>query len=243
VNRVYVVKCPDYARVEERMADLWAMMGGIGQFVAPGERIALKVNLLLAAEPEKAITTHPAVASAVGRAAREQGAKPFIIDSPTGGYQYNESTMRRVYRTCKMTDAAREAGIDLNYDTTHRAVSFPDGELTKHLDIITPLVEADGVFNLCKLKTHTYMGMTGAIKNNFGAIPGRAKPGYHAKLHDPARFAGMLLDLAACLDHGRRHRHGGRRSERRRSSPHRLAIGLGESTGAGPRGQRDHRSC
>ena len=41
--------------------------------------------------------------------------------------------------------------------------------------------------------------MTGAVKNNFGAIPGRAKPGYHAKLNDPARFAGMLLDLAACV--------------------------------------------
>lgn len=199
MNSVHVVKCPDYAQVRERMSELWTMMGGIERFVAPGERTALKVNLLLAAEPEKAITTHPAVVSAVGRAVKERGAEPFIVDSPTGGYQYNESTMRRVYRTSKMTDAAQEAGIDLNYDTTHRAVSFPEGRLTKHLDIITPLVEADSVLSLCKLKTHTYMGMTGAVKNNFGAIPGRAKPGYHAKLHDPARFAGMLLDLAACV--------------------------------------------
>jgi ferredoxin len=59
------------------------------------------------------------------------------------------------------------------------------------------VVEADGVFNLCKLKTHLYMGMTGGVKNNFGVIPGLAKPGYHAKLRDPGRFANMLLDLAA----------------------------------------------
>jgi uncharacterized protein (DUF362 family)/NAD-dependent dihydropyrimidine dehydrogenase PreA subunit len=199
MNRVYAVKCPDYEQVEERMAELLGMMGGIEQFAAPGERIALKVNLLLAAEPEKAITTHPAIVAAVGRLAKAQGAKPFIVDSPTGGYEYNESTMKRVYRASKMTDAAREAEIELSFDTTHQAVSFPDGVLTKHFDIITSLVEADGVLNLCKLKTHTYMGMTGAVKNNFGAIPGRAKPGYHAKLHDPARFAGMLLDLAACV--------------------------------------------
>ncbi len=198
-NKVYAVKCPDYEQVEGRLTELLQMMGGIERFVAPEEKIALKVNLLLAAEPEKAITTHPAIVAAVGRMAKDRGASPFIIDSPTGGYEYNESTMKRVYRTSKMADAAREARIELNFDTTHQAVSFPAGVLTKHFDIITPLVEADGVLNLCKLKTHTYMGMTGAIKNNFGAIPGRAKPGYHAKLHDPARFAGMLLDLAACV--------------------------------------------
>ena len=198
-NKVYAVKCPDYEQTEEKLADLIGLMGGIEQFAAPGEKIALKVNLLLAAEPEEAVTTHPAVVTAVGRMAKAQGAEPFIVDSPTGGYQYNESTMRRVYRTSKMTDAAQEAGIGLSFDTTHQAVSFPDGKLIKHFDIITPLVEADGVLNLCKLKTHTYMGMTGATKNNFGALPGRAKPGYHAKLHDPARFAGMLLDLAACV--------------------------------------------
>jgi uncharacterized protein (DUF362 family)/NAD-dependent dihydropyrimidine dehydrogenase PreA subunit len=198
-NKVYIVKCPDYEQVEEKMAELIGLMGGIEQFAAPGEKIALKVNLLLAADPEEAITTHPAIVTTVGRMAKEQGAKPFIVDSPTGGYQYNASTMKRVYRTSKMTDAAQEAGIELSFDTTHQAVSFQDGELIKHFDIITPLVEADSVLNLCKLKTHTYMGITGAVKNNFGAIPGRAKPGYHAKLHDTARFAGMLLDLAACV--------------------------------------------
>jgi len=37
--------------------------------------------------------------------------------------------------------------------------------------------------------------MTGAVKNHFGVIPGRAKPGYHVKLMDTGRFANMLLDL------------------------------------------------
>ena len=40
------------------------------------------------------------------------------------------------------------------------------------------------------------MSFTGAVKNNFGVIPGLAKPGYHAKLHDKEQFADMLLDLA-----------------------------------------------
>ncbi|MFL7794645.1 MAG: DUF362 domain-containing protein [Anaerolineae bacterium] len=196
-NRVYIVKCPNYEQAQEKIAELFSLIGGIEQFAAPGEKIVLKVNLLAAAEPEEAITTHPAITAAVGKMAKSVGAAPIIADSPGSGFQYTEGTLKRVYRTCGMYDAAAEAGIDVNMDTSYQAVSFPDGVLVKHLDVITPVIEADGVFNLCKLKTHTYMGMTGAVKNHFGIIPGLAKPGYHAKLHDTGRFADMLLDLSA----------------------------------------------
>jgi uncharacterized protein (DUF362 family)/NAD-dependent dihydropyrimidine dehydrogenase PreA subunit len=197
MNKVHVVQCSDYGQAEGKLAELLGVMGGIEQFAAPGEKIVLKVNLLAAARPEEAITTHPAVTAAVGKMAKATGATPIVADSPGSGFQYTEGTLRRVYRTCGMYDAATEAGIDVNMDTSYQIISFPDGALTKRLDVITPVVEADGMFNLSKLKTHTYMGMTGAIKNHFGIIPGLAKPGYHAKLHDTARFADMLLDLAA----------------------------------------------
>jgi ferredoxin len=98
-----------------------------------------------------------------------------------------------------MTDAAEEAGVALNFDTGYEAVSYPDGKLTKRFDVIKPVLNADGVINLCKLKTHTYMGMTGAVKNSFGVIPGLSKPGFHAKLSDPNHFANMLLDLSTLV--------------------------------------------
>ncbi len=197
MSKVYVVRCPDYDQVEERMTKLLDLMGGMGQFAAPGEKIVLKVNFLRPAAPEKAVTTHPAIVAAVGRMAKDVGTVPVIAESPGSGYPYNEKTLDRIYRVCGMYEAAQEAGIEVNFDTTHEDVSFPDGELTKRFEAITPVVEADGVFNLCKLKTHLFTGMTGAVKNNFGVIPGLAKPGYHSKLHSPERFANMLLDLVA----------------------------------------------
>jgi uncharacterized protein (DUF362 family)/Pyruvate/2-oxoacid:ferredoxin oxidoreductase delta subunit len=181
------------------MAELLAMMGGMGQFAAPDEKIVLKVNLLRPVEPKKAVTTHPAVVAAVGRLAQNKGASPIVADSPGSGYQYTDKTLDRFYRTCGMYEAAKEAGLEVNLDTTYRAVSFPDGRLIKRFEVITPVVEADGVFNLCKLKTHLLTGMTAAVKNNFGVIPGLAKPGYHAKLQSKNHFANMLLDLAACV--------------------------------------------
>ena len=65
--------------------------------------------------------------------------------------------------------------------------------------MLAPLVEADAVLSLCKLKTHFFMTFTGGVKNMFGAVPGFAKPGYHAKLADPERFGDMLLDIAGMI--------------------------------------------
>ena len=49
------------------------LLGGIGAFVKPEEKILLKPNLLSGALPQKAVTTHPAVFSAVCRLLREAG--------------------------------------------------------------------------------------------------------------------------------------------------------------------------
>ncbi len=198
-TRVYVTRCEDYDRADEALAELLGMMGGIGRFVAEGEAIVLKPNLLRAAQPEEAATTHPSVVAAVGRMVREQGASAVIADSPGSGFRYTAAVMRRTYDECGMTAAADEAGVELNFDLGHEVVSFPEGRLTKRFEVITPVVQADAVINLCKLKTHMFTGMPGAVKNLFGVIPGLIKPGYHAKLADTRRFAGMLLDLAELI--------------------------------------------
>lgn len=197
--RVFAVKCPDYDQVPQKITELLDLMGGIGTFAAAGEKIALKVNLLHAARPEQAVTTHPAVVSSVALAAKAQGAVPFIVDSPGGGYRYDEKTLMKTYRVTGMADAAQQAGIELNLDCTHREVPYPDGRLIKRFEIISPVLDADVIFNLCKLKTHMFTYMTGAVKNHFGVIPGLNKPGYHAKLHDTGRFAAMLLDLTELI--------------------------------------------
>ncbi len=194
-NKVYIVRCPDYDHVDAKIPELLEMMGGMSQFVKPGEKIVLKPNLLTAAQPEKAVTTHPSIVAAVARLAKNAGAAPLIADSP-GASPHTENTLKKVYRNCEMNRVAEETGIDLNFETGSQTVSFPAGNLIKRFEIITPILAANGVLNLCKLKTHSFLSMTGAVKNNFGVIPGLAKPAYHAKLHDPTHFANMCLDLS-----------------------------------------------
>jgi uncharacterized protein (DUF362 family)/Pyruvate/2-oxoacid:ferredoxin oxidoreductase delta subunit len=190
MSNVYIVKCADYGQVGAKLAELLDMMGGV-------ERIALKPNMLLAAGPGKAISTHPSVVAAAGKLFGKVAGSVSLVESPGAGYAFDKKTLEKTYQACGMVDAARDAGIALNYDTSFETVSFPAGKLVKRFEIITPIRRADGYINLCKLKTHGLMFMTGGVKNIFGVIPGRAKPGYHGTMTTRELFAGMLLDLAA----------------------------------------------
>jgi len=195
---VVAARCADYdmATVRAAIEELLAPLGGMAAFVRPGERIALKPNLLLGASPEQAITTHPAVVAAVALEVREAGAYPVVIESPGSGVVHTRAVIERVYRKAGLRAVADEYGFDLSVDTGWQAVSHPEARLVRRLEIMTPILEVDGVINLAKFKTHTFMTFTGATKNLFGVIPGLNKVGYHGRLPSAERFADMLLDVA-----------------------------------------------
>ena len=193
-TQVYAASCPDYEQAEACIRALVEQMGGMGRFVRPGERIVLKANLLRAAPPESAICTHPAVVEAVAKLVKEAGGTPVICDSP-GGALHKEAVLRSLFEKTGMAAAAAAAGAELSMDSSTRTVSLPEGKVLRQAEIITPVAEADGVIDLCKMKTHVLMSMTGAVKNLFGVIPGLSKVGYHATHPDHATFADVLLDL------------------------------------------------
>ena len=193
-TQVYAASCPDYGQAEGAIRALVEQMGGMGRFVRPGERIVLKANLLRAAPPESAICTHPAVVEAVAKLVKEAGGTPVICDSP-GGALHKEAVLRSLYEKTGRAAAAAAAGAELSMDSSTRTVSLPEGRVLRQAEIITPVAEADGVIDLCKMKTHVLMSMTGAVKNLFGVIPGLSKVGYHATHPDHATFADVLLDL------------------------------------------------
>jgi NAD-dependent dihydropyrimidine dehydrogenase PreA subunit len=67
--------------------------------------------------------------------------------------------------------------------------------LIKNFVIANGVLDSDGIVSLSKLKTHGLVRFTGAVKNQFGCIPGLLKSQYHVKLVDPYDFATMLVDL------------------------------------------------
>ena len=198
-RRVCVMDCPDYGQAAQVLSQAVELLGGIGRFVAPGETILLKANLLRPAPPESAVCTHPAVVEAVAAMVKAAGGRAVIADSP-GGALHKEGVLRNLYEKTGMADAARRTGAQVSCDPSTRLVSLPQGKLLRQAEVIAPAAEADGVFDLCKMKTHVLMGMTGAVKNVFGILPGLSKVGFHGSHPDRDRFAGVLLDLAGWLN-------------------------------------------
>ena len=192
---VVLARCEDYdeARVYDAVGKGLALLGGASHFVDPDERLLLKVNLLAGSAPEKAVTTHPSVFKAVARHFQAAGAQLVYGDSP--GFGRPESVARRA----RIREAAAELGIELADFVSGQTVSFPEGHLIKQFTVAQGALCADGLVSLPKLKTHALTRMTGAVKNQFGCIPGLLKGEFHARLPDMERFAQMLVDLTRLL--------------------------------------------
>ena len=197
--QVFAVPCGDYTGAEAALRAAVTNMGGMERFVRPGERILLKANLLRPAPPETAICTHPAVVGAIAAMVKEAGGTPWIADSPGGALQ-KESVLRGLYEKTGMAQVAQRTGAQLCLDASSRLVDLPEGKVLRQAEIISPVLDADGIFDLCKMKTHVFMGMTGAVKNSFGLIPGLTKVGFHGSHPDKAQFAQVLLDLISFMD-------------------------------------------
>ncbi len=179
---------------------LLAPLGGMASFVERGDRVLLKVNLLSAREPEKAVTTHPEVVRAVAQAVKEAGGTPYIGDSPSG--RFSKRALRKVYKRSGLEAVSNEEGIPLNWDTGSRRLDIPDGVRLKQSSVCDFVLEADKIIALPKLKTHSLQYMTLACKIMFGAIPGLTKAKYHAQFRKRAAFADMILDIMTFIKPG-----------------------------------------
>lgn len=190
---VVIVPCADYSEDETRPAleRALAPLGGLG-WVKPGMKIAIKVNLVTAAKPEKAVTTHPGLLCALVRMLAERGADVVVGDSPGG--LFNAAHLNRVYTAAGMK-AVEQAGGRLNQNFQERQAQYPEGTVCRQFKYTAYLGDADAIIDLCKLKTHGMMAMTCGAKNMFGAVPGTMKPEYHFRYPDPRDFARMIVDL------------------------------------------------
>ncbi len=199
MDKVSIVKCETYdiLKVKNAIRQSLNNLGGISSFVNPGEKVLLKVNLLMKRKPEKVTTTHPSIVQAMAELVMEAGGKPIIGDSPGGYHFYNRKVLESVYETCGMKEAADKSGAELNYNTEMIDIPYADGKIMKTIKTIKPVLEVDKIINIPKIKTHMMTVYSGAVKNLFGIIPGSYKAEYHLRFEDINVFADLLIDICS----------------------------------------------
>ena len=199
MTKVALKACPAYddEAVQAAIDDIFALCGGIGSIVKPGQRVLVKLNLLMKRSPEQATTTHPAVAKAIVCAVQRAGAAAILADSPGG--PYTRGHLSAVYEACGIKAVAQETGCVLNDNFSVTTRYFEVGKAARKLDLIGVLDHVDAVITVGKLKTHGLTTMTGCVKNFYGMVPGTTKVEYHARYQDVSLFSNMLLDIAEAV--------------------------------------------
>ncbi len=181
----------DYDRTEliDSLGKMIDLTGGWPESIVPGARVLLKVNMLSAKAPDRAITTHPELVAAMAVLLKGEGCSVTIGDSPGGAVKGIE----RYWNNCGFSAVASELGIELiNFE---RAGSMKVTLDNRTYFIATPVIDADVLINMCKFKTHGLCRLTNAVKNAFGAVPGLGKAIHHCNAVKPADFAEILVDI------------------------------------------------
>jgi len=194
--KVAIVECPDYNQnnIDNAIQEGLHLLGGLEKFIKPGQKVLLKVNGLMDAEPEAAATTHPTIVSALIREINKLGAKTYVGDSPGNAAANIAKTMEKA----GFTQAAKEAGGEILNFQHYKIVDVPSPSSNKRIKMIKiskAVLDADVIINLPKLKTHTWTLFTGAVKNLFGVVPGFYKSKYHIIAPQPYEFSESLVDI------------------------------------------------
>jgi uncharacterized protein (DUF362 family)/Pyruvate/2-oxoacid:ferredoxin oxidoreductase delta subunit len=196
--QVAIARTPSYQLDDLRHGLTQALepLGGLGHFVKPGMKVLVKPNLLSAKGPDRAITTHPELVGLVATMARDLGAEVMIGDAPGGG----RAQTPRVWHETGLAKVAQRENLSLVNFELEGTRPVQVGERTYY--VARPVLEADLVINLPKLKTHVLTLMTGGIKNCFGAIPGFRKAIYHKDAPNPRHFAHIIVDVFSIVNPG-----------------------------------------
>ncbi|MDP3179462.1 MAG: DUF362 domain-containing protein, partial [Spirochaetaceae bacterium] len=190
---VHIARCPDYdqERVDEAVREACESANFPD---AVGKTVLFKPNILIGANPDRAVSTHPSVLRAAIRYAKAKGAARVLVgDSPS--FQAGGSAFRK----SGLQDAAQEEGAEWADFEVGERLDAPEGRVAMGFTVASAALQADVLVSLCKLKNHTLMYYTGALKNLFGCIPGLLKAQFHVRFPDRKRFGVMLNDLAQAL--------------------------------------------
>ncbi len=194
-SAVSIVRCGHYGpdAVYRALSLALELAGGVKDLKAYGRRVLLKPNILFGVSPDKAITTHPSVVEAAVRIFRENGFQVAAGDSPgldTAGSASRKSGIAEVLEKWKVPEGDFTESV---------SVANPEGLMVRRFPVAKAWTQCDFVVTLPKLKTHTQMFFTGAMKNLFGVVPGLQKSQYHLRFTDRTEFADMIVDLNVLL--------------------------------------------
>lgn len=194
MENIVLLKCEKYDvdLIEAKLREGFKLLGGekfMKELIPYNSKVLLKPNLLSVEKQGSPVTTHFAVFEAVIRIVKDYSSNISFGDSPGFG------AGRKAAERCGLMAVAEKYNVKFeNFDESLH-VKLDNSLLCKSWNVARAPYEADVLITLPKLKTHAMAYFTGAIKNQFGCIPGTQKATWHTRMPDAHNFCKMLLDL------------------------------------------------
>lgn len=164
-----------------------------------GKRVLLKPNLV-EYEPGAAINTHPSVLVGAAIALRRAGAAEIVVGEGPGHQRDTEYLVTATGLSDHLRDE-RIRFVDLNTDDVEWRQLASNFSGIGRMALPRSVLTADLVVSMPKLKTHHWAGMTCAMKNLFGVVPG-AVYGWPKNLLHQHGIYGSIVDLVATVKPG-----------------------------------------
>jgi uncharacterized protein (DUF362 family) len=135
-----------------------------------GKHVLLKPNLVEPSRLSPHMTTHPMVIQAAAEVFRQWQARVTVGEGP-GHVRDTEQALVEsgVFEALGDSKLIFE---DLNYQEVRAVANRGKTCKLKKFYFPRAVIEADFIVSMPKMKTHHWMGMTGAMKNLYGVIPG-----------------------------------------------------------------------
>ncbi len=179
--------------VRQHLQSALEALGGIGDLIRPGARVAIKVNLTGGSltPPMRGVAriesyfTHPAVVRALGELLRDGGASRLYIVE--GIFTPDSSSESGYWEAAQALEAQL---IDLNSAYPYRdfyQAAVGEGWFCYDSFVFNPILENIDVFiSVAKMKCHWNTGVTLSMKNLIGLVPVRP---YRNRRRDRERSA------------------------------------------------------
>jgi uncharacterized protein (DUF362 family) len=167
---VFIAKGQRYdASLVTTIRDGLAACGFVAESVR-GKLVLLKPNLVEPTRDAPHMTTHPAMIVAAAEVFRGWGALVTVGEGP--GHVRDTELALVESGVGEALDASRLTFADLNYQEVAWTENRGHASRLKGLYFPQAVVQADLIVSLAKMKTHHWMGVTAAMKNLYGTIPG-----------------------------------------------------------------------
>ncbi|MBQ7249070.1 MAG: DUF362 domain-containing protein [Deltaproteobacteria bacterium] len=142
-------------------------LGGMTNFVKPGQKVVVKPNIGWDRTPEEGANTNPELVGEIVRQCREAGASKVTV------FDHTCNAAVSCYKNSGIAEAARAAGADVVYAERRPEYQEQRAEqavIMKDALIFRAILEADVVINVPILKNHGGAQMSAAMKNLMGIV-------------------------------------------------------------------------